>query len=39
MFALLNALYESELRTARFIDSTTATPRAIENFPLISARF
>jgi hypothetical protein len=39
MFALLNALYESELRTARFIDSTTATPPAVENFPLITARF
>jgi len=38
-FALLNALCESELRTARFIDSTTARPQAIENFSLLSSRF
>jgi len=38
-FALLNALCENELRAARFIDSTTARPRAIENFSLLSSRF
>jgi hypothetical protein len=33
------ALYESELRAAKFIDSTMSNANDIENFSLISARF
>jgi hypothetical protein len=39
MRALLNALFESELRIAKFIDSCAGPNRAMENFPLLTARF
>lgn len=40
VFRMLAALYESELQTAKFIDSTTSsTQNNIENFSLINARF
>ena len=38
-FALLNALFENELRTARFIDSASSNAQQIDNFSLISTRF
>ncbi len=39
IFKMLVALYESELRTAKFIDSTISTNSDISDFSLISARF
>lgn len=39
VFRMLAALYESELQSARFIDSTTSAGRGIDNFSLINARF
>ena len=40
VFRMLAALYETELQTAKFIDSTTPTTRNnVENFSLINARF
>lgn len=38
-FRMLVALYEAELRTAKFIDGTTSAPFGISNFSLINARF
>lgn len=39
VFRMLAALYESELQSAKFIDSTTAPGAKIDNFSLINARF
>lgn len=40
VFRMLAALYETELQSAKFIDSTISTNRDnIENFSLINARF
>lgn len=39
VFRMLAALYETELQTAKFIDSTTATSDGISDFSLINARF
>lgn len=39
IFRMLVALYESELQSAKFIDSTTSTTADIENFSLINTRF
>lgn len=39
VFRMLVALYETELQTAKFIDSTTTVPESISNFSLLSARF
>lgn len=39
VFRMLVALYESELESAKFIDSTTAAGAKIDNFSLIDARF
>lgn len=39
VFRMLVALYETELQTAKFIDSTTSVTSAIEDFSLISSRF
>ena len=39
VFRTLVALYETELQTAKFIDSTTSTGTAIDDYPLISTRF
>ncbi len=40
VFRMLAALYETELQSAKFIDSTTATSLdGIKNFSLINARF
>lgn len=39
VFRMLAALYESELQSAKFIDSTTASANKINNFSLINARF
>lgn len=39
MFRMLTALYETELQSAKFIDSTTSPPSCINNFPLINTRF
>lgn len=39
VFRMLVALYESELRAAKFIDSTTSINSDIAEFSLISARF
>ena len=39
VFRTLVALYETELQTAKFIDSTTAINSAIENFSLLDSRF
>ena len=39
VFRTLVALYENELQTAKFIDSTTTTSVSIENFSLINSRF
>lgn len=39
VFRMLAALYESELQSAKFIDSTTAPSAKIDNFSLINARF
>lgn len=39
MFRMLAALYETELQTAKFIDSTTSAQHPINDFSLISTRF
>lgn len=39
VFRTMAALYESELQTAKFIDSSACKPDAISDFSLISARF
>ncbi len=39
VFRMLAALYETELQSAKFIDSTTASNKAIDNFSLINVRF
>lgn len=39
VFRTLVALYENELQTAKFIDSTTSVNKGIENFSLIESRF
>ena len=39
VFRTLVALYENELQTAKFIDSTTSINTGIENFSLIDSRF
>lgn len=39
VFRMLAALYETELQSAKFIDSTTSVAGNIENFSLINARF
>ncbi len=39
VFRMLVALYETELQSAKFIDSTTSCNTSIENFSLINARF
>lgn len=39
VFRMLAALYETELQSAKFIDSTTAPSTKIDNFSLINARF
>ncbi len=39
VFRMLVALYESELQSAKFIDSTASVARDIDNFSLINARF
>ncbi|MBQ0013558.1 MAG: hypothetical protein KBS86_03255 [Proteobacteria bacterium] len=36
---MLIALYDSELQSAKFIDSTTSVSQDIDNFALINARF
>lgn len=39
VFRMLAAMYESELQTAKFIDSTTSVADGIPDFSLLSARF
>ena len=39
VFRMLTALYESELQTAKFIDSTTSLSDGIHDFSLINSRF
>nr|MBQ0091474.1 hypothetical protein [Candidatus Enterousia merdequi] len=40
VFKMLNALYESEYQSAKFIDSTISTSKSnIDNFSLITSRF
>ena len=39
VFRMLAALYETELQSAKFIDSSTAACASIENFSLINTRF
>ena len=39
VFRTLIALYETELQSAKFIDSTTSINSTIENFSLIDSRF
>lgn len=39
VFRMLAALYESEMQSAKFIDSTTRINTNIENFSLINTRF
>lgn len=39
VFRMLAALYETELQSAKFIDSTTTAGAKIDNFSLISTRF
>ena len=39
VFRTMVALYETELQTAKFIDSTSSVNSAIENFSLIDSRF
>lgn len=39
VFRMLVALYETELQTAKFIDSTTSTSDTISEFSLLSSRF
>lgn len=39
VFRMLAALYETELQSAKFIDSTTSNNQSIKDFSLINARF
>ena len=39
IFKMMMALYESELQSAKFIDSTTSSQSNIDNFSLINSRF
>lgn len=39
VFRMLAALYETEMQSAKFIDSTTSINQDIESFSLINARF
>lgn len=39
VFRMLVAMYESELQTAKFIDSTTSISDGFENFSLLNTRF
>lgn len=39
VFRMLAALYETELQTAKFIDSTTSASNSISEFSLINTRF
>ena len=39
VFRMLAAMYETEMQSAKFIDSTTSTPTAIDKFSLINTRF
>ncbi len=39
VFKMMMALYESELQSAKFIDSTTSNQSSIDNFSLINSRF
>lgn len=39
VFRMLVAMYESELQTAKFIDSTTSISDGVSDFSLLSARF
>ncbi len=39
VFRMLVALYETELQTAKFIDSTTSVSESISDFSLINTRF
>jgi hypothetical protein len=39
IFRMLVALYESELKTAKFIDSTTSVCDSVSDFSLVSSRF
>ena len=39
VFRMLVAMYESELQTAKFIDSTTSVTDCISNFSLLDTRF
>ncbi len=39
VFRMLAALFESELQTAKFIDSTTSASDALQDFSLITNRF
>ncbi len=39
IFRMLAALYETELQTAKFIDSTTNIPNSVTDFSLLNARF
>ncbi len=39
IFRMLAALYESELQTAKFIDSTTSVCDSVSDFSLVSSRF
>ncbi len=39
LFRMLATLYESELQSAKFIDSTTSPTQGITDFSLINARF
>ena len=39
VFRMLVAMYESELQTAKFIDSTTSVADGVSDFSLLNARF
>ncbi len=39
IFRMLVALYETELQTAKFIDSTTSIPAGISEFSLLESRY
>lgn len=39
VFRMLTALYESELQTAKFIDSTTSINTTLDDFSLINSRY
>ena len=39
VFRMLAALYETELQTAKYLDSTTSAPSCLTDFSLISSRF